>query len=269
MILFPNCKINLGLQILGKRPDGYHNLETVFYPVPYHDILEFVPANVFQFKSTGLPIGSDPSSNLCVRAYDLLKLSFPNLPPINMHLHKMIPMGAGLGGGSSDGSYALTSLNEYFKLGLSTDTLVDLSLQLGSDCPFFILNRPVIACGRGEVMDTMDLDLSSYTIAIIHPGIHISTAKAFSGVVPRGQSSGLRSLVTEPVTEWKNRMVNDFEATVFALYPEIAAIKELLYAQGAVYASMSGSGSAVYGLFDKAPKLPLQPSWTLIQVPLK
>ena len=268
MIIFPNCKINLGLQVLGKRPDGYHNLETVFYPVPYTDILEFVPARSFGFQSSGLTISDNPSSNLCVRAYDLLTALYPDLPPINMHLHKLIPMGAGLGGGSADGSFTLVSLNEYFQLGLSTEALVDLSLKLGSDCPFFIKNQPVIAGGRGEIMEPIELDLSHYTIAIIHPGIHISTAQAFSGVVPRSQSRGLRSRVSEPVSEWKNRMLNDFETTVFAHFPEIGKIKELLYEHGAVYASMSGSGSAVYGLFTQPPALPLQPSWKLIQVPL-
>jgi 4-diphosphocytidyl-2-C-methyl-D-erythritol kinase len=269
MIVFPNCKVNLGLQILGKRPDGYHDLETVFYPIAYHDILEFVPATAFQFSSTGLTIGSDPSSNLCVRAYHMLKQSFPEMPAVKMHLHKVVPMGAGLGGGSADGSYTLKALNDYFQLGLSTEELINLSLKLGSDCPFFIHDRPVIARGRGEIMEVIDLDLSAYTIAIIHPGIHISTAKAFSGVVPRGQSRGLRSLVSEPVSEWKNRMVNDFETTVFAHFPEIGKIKNLLYELGAVYASMTGSGSAVYGLFPQPPALPLQPSWKLIQVPLK
>jgi 4-diphosphocytidyl-2-C-methyl-D-erythritol kinase len=269
MIVFPNCKINIGLQILGKRSDGYHNLETVFYPVEYHDILEFIPAQSFQFQSTGLTIGNNPSSNLCVRAFDLLKRSFPELPPVHMHLHKLIPMGAGLGGGSADGSYALNSLNDYFQLGLSKEALIGLSLQLGSDCPFFIHNRPVIAAGRGEIIEPIDLDLSSYIISIVHPGIHISTAEAFSGVVARDQDAGLRNIIREPVTHWKNRVVNDFETTVFAHHPEIAKIKEMLYEQGAIYASMSGSGSSVYGLFNKAPTLPLQPSWKLIQVPLK
>jgi 4-diphosphocytidyl-2-C-methyl-D-erythritol kinase len=269
MIVFPNCKVNLGLQILGKRPDGYHNLETVFYPVAYHDILEFVPAPAFQFSSTGLTIGSDPSSNLCVQAYLLLKQAFPDLPPVNMHLHKVIPMGAGLGGGSADGSYTLKALNDYFQLGLPTAALIELSLKLGSDCPFFIHDRPVIARGRGEIMEVIDLDLSAYSIAIIHPGIHISTAQAFSGVVPRDQEANLRSVIAEPPTTWKNRVSNDFETTVFAHYPEIAHIKEMLYEKGAVYASMTGSGSAVYGLFSTPPTLPVQPSWKLIQVPLK
>ncbi len=269
MIVFPHCKINLGLQIINKRPDGYHNLETIFYPVPFTDVLEFIPAPAFQFQSTGLPIGSDPASNLCVRAYDLLQQNFPQLPEVTMHLHKIIPMGAGLGGGSSDGSYVLKTINDYFQLGLSTEALIDLALQLGSDCPFFIHNRPVFASGRGEIMEPVDLDLSPYTLVIIHPGIHISTAEAFSGVRPRGQVTDLSTRIKEPVNEWKNWLTNDFEVTVFEKYPAIKDIKDLLYANGAVYASMTGSGSAVFGLFTHTPQLPDNPSWKLICVQLK
>lgn len=269
MIVFPNCKINIGLQILSKRPDGYHDLETVFYPVPYHDVLEFVPSGNFQFQTSGLSIEADPSSNLCVKAYNLLKQSFPNLPPVTMQLHKQIPMGAGLGGGSADGSYALKALNDHFKLGLSDEALIQLSLQLGSDCPFFIRNHPVIAHGRGELMEPVELDLSTYTLVIINPGIHVSTAAAFKGIVPGEQGAGLADAIKAPVKAWKNSIRNDFETTVFAQYPEVAGIKDLLYHHGAIYASMSGSGSSVYGLFEQAPDLPLKPNWKRIQVPLK
>jgi 4-diphosphocytidyl-2-C-methyl-D-erythritol kinase len=269
MIVFPNCKINLGLEILRKRPDGYHDLQTVFYPVNYTDILEFVEAPSFHFQSSGLPIANDPASNLCVKAYQLMQHKFPGLPPISMHLHKQIPMGAGLGGGSSDGAFTLKALDKQFGIGLSEQDLIEMSLQLGSDCPFFIINRPVIATGRGEVMEPVELSLEGYTIVMVHPGIHVSTKDAFAGIVPCESGTGLKERISEPVEQWKNRLVNQFEATVGAKYPAIMAIKTMLYDQGAVYASMSGSGSVVYGLFRSAPSIKPAPGWKLITLPLR
>ncbi len=269
MIVFPNCKINLGLEILRKRSDGYHDLQTVFYPIDYSDILEFVEAPAFHFQSTGLPIGSDHSTNLCVRAYELMKQRFPDLPPIHMHLHKQIPTGAGLGGGSSDGAFTLKALNDQFGTGLSTAELIEMSLALGSDCPFFMINRPVLAEGRGEIMEPVALSLSGYSLIMIHPGIHVSTKDAFAGIVPHETGTDLKSRILEPVDQWKNWLVNQFETTVGAKYPLILDIKKMLYNQGAVYASMSGSGSVVFGLFRSMPDIKTSPGWKLISLALK
>jgi 4-diphosphocytidyl-2-C-methyl-D-erythritol kinase len=255
MVVFPNAKINLGLYITEKRTDGYHNLETVFYPSPITDILEFIPSEEFSFQSSGLTIDANPASNLCVKAYDILKNRFPELPTVQMHLHKIIPMGAGLGGGSADGSFVLTQLNNYFQLGLSQTELLSFALQLGSDCPFFILNTPCFAEGRGEILSPISLNLSGYWLTIIHPGIHISTAKAFAGIVPAPAPIDLKEKILSPIETWKDWLRNDFETNIFKLYPEIADIKDSLYQSGAVYASMSGSGSAVYGIFREKTDL--------------
>lgn len=268
MIVFPNCKINLGLEILRKRPDGYHDLQTIFYPVDHNDILEFVEAPSFHFQSSGLPIANDPAANLCVKAYQLMKQKFPDLPAINMHLHKQIPMGAGLGGGSSDGAYTLKALDQYFGTGLSEQDLIDMALQLGSDCPFFIINRPVAAFGRGEIMEPVELSLAGYTLVMIHPGIHVSTKDAFAGIVPCETGIDMKKKILEPVELWKHWLVNQFEASVGFKYPLIMDIKTMLYEQGAVYASMSGSGSVVFGLFRSIPSLSIKPGWKTITLPL-
>jgi len=268
MIVFPNCKINLGLQVLQKRPDGYHDLQTIFYPVAFHDILEFVPSSAFTFQHSGLDIPGGSDSNLCVRSYRLLKDRFPALPPVTMHLHKVIPMGAGLGGGSSDGSFALKALNEHFRLGLAHDELLKLSLQLGSDCPFFIENQPAVATGRGEQMKPLDLDLAGYTLILVHPGVHVSTADAFAGIIPNNAEYDLARKIREPIDTWQHWLRNDFEGPVFAKYPVIREAKEWLYAQGALYASMTGSGSSVFGIFRSLPdRFPSAP-WKYNVVPL-
>lgn len=263
MIVFPNCKINLGLQILHKRDDGFHNLETVFYPVPLRDALEIGsnqqnnPATDITFKSTGLKIEGETSNNLCIKAYQLLKKEFSSLPPIAMHLHKTIPMGAGLGGGSSDGAFTLKLLNEKFGLGLSTQQLMMYALQLGSDCPFFILNTPAFASGRGEILEPIHLDLSAYRLAIVNPCIHIHTGWAFAQLNSKINSgrfervASIKSIIQQPIETWKDQLINDFEAPVAEQYPAIADIKQKLYDAGAVYASMTGSGSTLYGLFHK------------------
>ncbi|HSF45760.1 MAG TPA: 4-(cytidine 5'-diphospho)-2-C-methyl-D-erythritol kinase [Chitinophagaceae bacterium] len=268
MIVFPNCKINLGLDILRKRPDGYHDLQTVFYPVPYTDMLEFVVATEFRFTTSGNPIPSDQSSNLCVKAYHLMREKFPDLPAVHMHLHKKIPMGAGLGGGSSDGAFALSALNRHFQKQLSAQELIEMSLKLGSDCPFFMVNAPVVAYGRGEVMEPVPVSLSGYTLVMVHPDIHVSTKDAFSGIVPRDAAENLKQRITEPVETWKNWLFNQFEETVGAKHPEIMNIKARLYELGAVYASMSGSGSVVFGLFRDKPSFPVEKEWNTITVKL-
>ena len=184
MVSFPNCKINLGLNIVNKRNDGYHDFETVFFPIHLKDALEIIEKEKFEFSTSGLPIEGEPEKNLCIKAYQLLKKDFPQLPAVQMHLHKAIPMGAGLGGGSADGAFTLKLLNKKFDLSLSEKQLINYSLQLGSDCPFFILNKPCFATGRGEILEQIDLDLSEYKILIVHPAIHISTAWAFSTIKP-------------------------------------------------------------------------------------
>lgn len=259
MLLFPNCKINLGLNITGKRPDGYHNLQSVFVPVPLQDALEVVPAPgataAITFTGTGLPIAGDEAQNLCVKAYHLLKVAFPQLPPAAMHLHKAIPMGAGLGGGSADGAFTLQLLNTRFKLGLTEGQLIDYALQLGSDCPFFIINRPCYTEGRGEVLTPINLPLGGYTIVLVNPGIHVPTGWAFSQLTPASPANPVQQAVLQPVEEWKHLITNDFEAPVIKAHPQLQHIKTALYSLGAVYASMSGSGSSFYGLFATPPAI--------------
>ncbi|ANI88933.1 4-(cytidine 5'-diphospho)-2-C-methyl-D-erythritol kinase [Arachidicoccus ginsenosidimutans] len=256
MVTFPNAKINLGLYITRKREDGFHDLETVFYPVQLCDVLEIIKnkENEFSFTTSGLQIAVSSSENLCTQAFQLIKKDFPNLSNAQMHLHKTIPMGAGLGGGSSDGAYALQLLNNKFQLNISQNDLAKYALQLGSDCPFFIHNKPCIAKGRGEILEEINLDLSKYFIVLIHPKIHINTGWAFSQIQPKSLEISLNETISRPVEEWKHTLQNDFEKPVFEKYPAIKSIKEKLYERGAIYASMSGSGSSVYGLFKENPE---------------
>ena len=257
MIVFPNCKINLGLRILRKRTDGYHDLETVFYPLPFCDILEIQESNGhssgLSFSTSGLPVESN-LSNLCAKAYELLKKDFPQLPSVTMHLHKAIPIGGGLGGGSADAAFALKLLNEKFSLGLRTQQLVRYAFQLGSDCPFFVRNQPAFATGRGELLEELRLDLSGYKIIVVNPGIPVRTSEAFDGIQPSTPKKSLKEIINQPIATWKLELVNDFETTIFVQYPETETIKNALYDNGALYASMSGSGSTVYGIFEKETK---------------
>ncbi len=255
MILFPPAKINLGLRIVRKRADGYHDLETALLPVPWRDALEVIRSDTFSFQTSGLPIPGAPENNLCVRAYHLLQQDF-DLPPVAVHLHKIIPMGAGLGGGSSDAASMLVLLNDLFKLSLSTLALEAYAARLGSDCPFFIDPRPRLASGTGTTLEDLPLDLSGRHLLIMYPKVSVSTADAYARVVPRQPDSNLRNLLTQPVEAWKDQVVNDFEASVFQQHPVLANIKEQLYDAGATYASLSGSGSALYGLFDEPVELP-------------
>lgn len=256
MISFPPCKINLGLRILRKRGDGYHDLETFFYPVGLRDALEMLPAASVSLHVSGNAIPGDPSSNLCVKAFELLAADFPAIRPVDIYLHKQIPTGAGLGGGSSDGASALLLLNRLFRLGLSREALVEYAARLGSDCPFFIYDGPCYATGRGEVLTPVTIDMSGYELVLVNPGIHVPTGWAFGQLSP-GAAKGMGGVVP-PVPEWRDLLVNDFEEPVFAAYPEIGRIKERLYAAGAVYASMSGSGSTVYGWFHRGQMPPLE-----------
>jgi 4-diphosphocytidyl-2-C-methyl-D-erythritol kinase len=240
---------------LQKRADGFHDIETIFYPIALQDGLEIIesssPSNDIEFSSSGLPIDGKSSDNICIKAWHLLKKDFPQLPAIKMHLHKTIPVGAGLGGGSADGTFALVLLNKKFNLGLDESKLVDYALQLGSDCPFFIKNSPCYAMGRGEVLKSIQLDLSAYKFVIVNPGVHINTAWAFSQITPSKNHSSLKEIIKQPVEKWKGFLQNDFEQAVSLHHPQIKETKNILYQQGAAYASMTGSGSTVFGIFQK------------------
>ena len=249
MLSFPNIKINLGLYITERRNDGFHNLLTCFYPAQWNDILEIVPSDTFEFKQTGLTVPGNETDNLCVKAYNLLKQDF-GISNAFIHLHKIIPMGAGLGGGSSDAAFVLKTLNEVFELRISIPQLQKYAAQLGSDCAFFVQNKPTIASGRGEIFEDCTLDLKGTHIVIVYPNVHVSTADAFSGVKPRPFEGDFQALLQDR-SKWKNLLFNQFEETIFPKYPLLAKIKETLYNKGAFYASMSGSGSAVFGLFEK------------------
>ena len=253
MIVFPNCKINIGLWITDRLTDGYHSLQTVMYPVPMHDILEILLGDdKTSLYQSGIVVEGSMEQNLCYKAWLLLNRKY-NIPPVQMHLHKMIPLGAGLGGGSSDAAFALRLLDNLFCLNLSRQELSEFATELGMDCPFFIHNKPMLATSKGEVLQEIDLNLSGYYLVIVKPALHISTAKAYSLITPHKRSISILNQVMEPVSQWKNFLTNDFEEALIELHPEIGTIKSNLYTQGAIYASMSGSGSAVFGLFDNKP----------------
>jgi len=257
MITFPIAKINLGLNVVERRPDGYHNLETVFYPVNIKDALELTMMNTkfpspvdCDIKVSNLNVEGDEQRNLVVRAYQLLKCDFPQMPRVHAHLYKVIPTQAGMGGGSSDCAYTIRLLNEMFTLGLTEQRMIDYAAQLGADCAFFILSRPSYAEGIGERLVPVSLDLSSYYIGVVRPDIPVSTREAFSLIKPVKPAKCCRDVVLQPIETWRDELSNDFEQSVFALHPEIEAIKQRLYNLGAVYAAMSGSGSAVFGIFQ-------------------
>ena len=280
MILCPNAKINLGLEVVRRREDGYHDIETVFVPVPsLRDVLEVVRADEPGLKVYGLSCDVPAEKNLCFKAFRLMQERF-GIGGVNIFLYKNIPMGAGLGGGSSDAAFTLVALNEVFELGLTDECLAEMAAELGSDCPFFIYNRPMFASGRGEILTPYPLDLSGYHIEVVTPGIHISTAEAYKGVdeikfpekpgagfehtllrldkakknlgcanMLSAERAGLKEVLSSDISKWHENVVNDFEAYAFAKYPILAEIKPSLYTRGAVYASMTGSGSAIYGIF--------------------
>jgi 4-diphosphocytidyl-2-C-methyl-D-erythritol kinase len=251
MILFPPAKINLGLQVTNKRTDGFHDIETVFYAIPLFDALEINPSEELSFVSTGLPIAGKVENNLCIKAYELLKSHY-SIPPVAIHLHKVIPMGAGLGGGSADAAYTLKLLKDFFELPISKEELVNFASQLGSDCPFFINDTPHFATGRGELLEPISFSLQSYKIILVYPAIHVNTAWAYQQIHPKPITQSIKEILNLPITDWKGRLVNDFEAAVFPSHPAIGSICTKLYEMGALYASMSGSGSAVFGIFEKS-----------------
>lgn len=251
MILFPNAKINIGLNIVEKRDDGYHNIESVFYPVQWCDALECIPSDTFSYKSTGLTIAGALENNLIYKAYQLLKPYFTVDKEAKIHLHKAIPMGAGLGGGSADGAFALKLFNEVFQAGRTDGELIEMASKLGSDCPFFVVNKPSYVFDRGIKFEQVDLDLSNYFIVLVNPNIHISTQEAYAGVSPQPAEKPLINLIRQPISTWKENIKNDFENRLLDKYKEVAELKEELYKQEALYASMTGSGSTVYGIFDK------------------
>lgn len=259
MITYPNAKINLGLNVVRKRADGFHDIESLFFPIPWTDILEIVPSTEGKgkvvFTSSGIDIPSNGTPNLCEQVYRLLFDEF-GIPSIKMHLHKMIPIGAGLGGGSADAAFAATMLNDMFGLGLSPNRLEELVSKVGSDCPFFIRNTPAFVTGRGELLEPFDLDLSGHWIMLVNPDIHIGTKEAYSGVRPAPSKVDLCSVLSEHLSNWKGGVKNDFEESVFQNHPVLAHLKASLYASGAMYAAMTGSGSTVFGLFDS------RPNWT-------
>lgn len=262
MITFPIAKINLGLNVVERRPDGYHNLETVFFPVQLKDALEvqvmdeaFPSPYDCDLKVTNIDIEGDEQRNLVVRAYNLLKQDFPQMPRVHAHLYKAIPTQAGMGGGSSDCAAMLLLLNDMFSLGLTQQQLIDYAAKLGADCPIFILNRPAYAEGIGERLQTIDLSLKGYFLAVVRPNIPVPTREAFSRIVPHKPAKNCLEVVRQPIETWREELVNDFEESVFALHPEIGAVKQRLYKLGAAYAAMSGSGSALFGIFKEKPTL--------------
>ena len=262
MIIFSNAKINIGLNIIEKRADGFHNLESIFYPIELSDVLEIIPSNEnnylsenkyvpeYVFTNTGIIIDSPEKDNLIIKALKLILEDY-KIPNIKIHIHKNISLGAGLGGGSSNATYMLRLLNSYFKLNISDEKLTNYARQLGSDCAFFIKNKPVYATQKGDVFTNINFSLERYKIVVVRPKIHVSTIDAYKGIVPKKREKHLPDLIKLPITEWKNYIFNDFEETIFVKYPEIRKIKNDLYKKGALYASMSGSGGAVYGIFNK------------------
>ncbi len=252
MITYPNAKINLGLNIVEKRPDGYHNLETVFYPINLQDALEVTRLEgdeEFRLSVSGTPIEGEPENNLVIKAYRLLKEDFPDIPGVDIHMYKHIPTGAGLGGGSADAAFMIKLLNEKFKLNLSIEQMEKYAARIGADCAFFIQNKPVFATGIGNILESIPLSLKGYYLVLVKPDIFVSTKDAYANITPKVPEHSLKDVIRMPIETWRATMKNDFEDSVFLKFPEIAAIKDKLYDMGAVYAAMSGSGSSVFGIF--------------------
>ena len=254
MVLFPNAKINIGLNILRTRADGYHDLETLFYPVGWKDALEFAEngKNVINFSSSGIELSIEPEQNIVLKAYRLLQEEH-TLPGLDIHLQKVIPFGAGLGGGSSDAAFFLNSLNEHFSLEISHEKLAHLAGRIGADCSFFLENTPCYATGTGEILTPMEISLKGNHLLLVKPPFSVDTKIAYSGVVPQPFPHDFRKIISGPVTGWQDKIKNDFEPSVFAKFPEIDVIKGKLLGMGAIFVSMSGSGSSVYAIFDHEP----------------
>lgn len=264
MIVFPNCKINLGLQVTGKRPDGFHNLSTVFYPVNWCDIAEVKLHNGkedFKLLTSGLTVSGSVEDNILFKTHQLIKRQY-TIPPVEVFLHKQLPMGAGLGGGSADAVFFMKALIQESGIVVPEELQLRWAEALGSDCPFFVHNVPVYAQGRGEVVESCNVNLDAYAIVVVYPGIHSNTKDAFDGIVPRTSDRNLKELIeTLPPERWREGVVNNFETTIFKKYPVIAELKNYLYSNGAVYASLSGSGSAVYGIFNTVKPLTFPPDY--------
>jgi len=254
MIVFPNAKINIGINITSRRTDGYHNIETIFYPVRIFDALEALPANKLTFESSGIDIPGRIEDNLCIKGYQLISKDH-KLPPLNIHLHKNIPIGAGLGGGSADAGFFIKLLNDQFNLKLTTEQMMDYARVLGADCAFFIENKPLFAFEKGDQFESINLDLSKYHLVLVMPPAHVSTSEAYRGVKPAEVKHSLYDLISEPIQEWKHLIKNDFEESVFKNHAIIRGVKAALYEAGAIYASMSGSGASVFGIFNEKPDL--------------
>ncbi|MDD5506908.1 MAG: 4-(cytidine 5'-diphospho)-2-C-methyl-D-erythritol kinase [Bacteroidales bacterium] len=253
MVTFPNAKINLGLSVLEKRPDGYHRIETIFYPIPLTDMLEIIPWTGPEtvIQTAGLAMEGSPEDNSCLKAYRMMSMHF-SLPPVRIFLYKTIPSGAGLGGGSSDAAFTIQTLNALFDLNAGRDLLLQIAVGVGSDCAFFLDDRPMLGTGRGECLEPVDLDLSGLRIMLVKPPCSVSTAEAYAGILPKSKSTPLKEIIALPLYQWQARLVNDFEESIFRKHAQIQTIKETLLSSGAVYASMTGSGSAVYGLFESS-----------------
>jgi len=248
MVLFPHAKINIGLFITKKREDGFHDLETCFFPVPWTDVLEIMPSEEFSFSSSGLEIAGAIENNLCYRAYELLRQEH-SFPPVHIHLHKIIPMGAGLGGGSSDAAFTLMGLRDLFQLPLTNDDLQPYAAQLGSDCAFFLSKQAAFGKGKGDVLSPINASLQGKFLVLLYPAVGISTAEAYAGVKPEKAPVDLRKAILKE--NWKETISNDFEKSIFPQHPLLASLKEEMYSLGASYAAMSGSGSTIFGIFDK------------------
>lgn len=257
MISFPNAKINLGLNIVSKRADGYHNIETVFYPIGLKDALEVMPSKnkkTYTLFSTGIDVGATSENNLVIKALTLMGAQ-KYIPNMDIHLLKTIPCGAGLGGGSSNGAFMLRLLNETFSLDYTDEQLHQFAVKLGADCAFFLHNKPAYATGIGDQLEQIDLSLEQYHLVVVKPDIMVSTQEAYANIVPKEPDVMLKEIVKLPIHEWRRYMHNDFETSIFKLHPAIAEIKQQLYDNGALYASMSGSGTAVYGFFEEKSAL--------------
>ena len=254
MILFPNAKINLGLNIVATRNDGYHELESVMIPVSLFDILELTEQGTFEMIQSGIPVAGSPDNNLCVMAWRLMRERY-SIPNVRIHLRKQIPMGAGMGGGSADGAFVIEGLNTLFQLNLSLEERRQLAAQLGSDCPFFIQNVPQLAQGRGEILRPIEFTHKGYFLKLVNPGIHVSTKEAFAGVHISGEHGRLEGQIAQPIETWRDTVKNDFEVHLFEIHPTLRLIKEALYEEGAVYASMSGSGSTLFAIYPQKPPL--------------
>ncbi|UZR93582.1 4-(cytidine 5'-diphospho)-2-C-methyl-D-erythritol kinase [Chondrinema litorale] len=268
MLVFPNAKINLGLNILNKRPDGYHNIASCFYPVEWCDVLEIVHSDKLEVSLTGIPIPGNKDQNLIVSAYHLIKQDF-DISPVKIHLHKVIPIGAGLGGGSADCAFAIKVYNELFKLDLSTQQMEEYAGKLGSDCPFFIENKPVNVSGTGNIFEKTELSLAGKHILLVYPDLHISTVHAYSGVLPNEPQIKNADILNQPIKNWKDNLVNDFERSVFPQFPATEKLKSSMYEHHAIYVSMTGSGSAVYGIFEEKPDIQFPKNYQVFHSELK